>query len=72
MTVLSLDQKKPKPNSDGLINCLPASPVFSRQIRYNMTKALRDTVGSPDCLVISPISLCDQNYFHLSNFRYRD
>jgi hypothetical protein len=35
-------------NSDGLINWLPASPVYSRQIRYNMTKASRDTVGSPD------------------------
>src|SRR5450759_2198992 len=28
--------------------------------------------SSPDSLVISSISLCDQNYFHLSNFRYRD
>jgi len=28
--------------------------------------------SSPDSLVISSISLCDQNYFHLSNFLYRD
>ena len=28
--------------------------------------------SSPDSLVISSISLCDQNYFHLSKFRYRD
>jgi hypothetical protein len=28
--------------------------------------------SSPDSLVISPISLCDQHYFHLSKFRYRD
>ena len=28
--------------------------------------------SSPDNLVISSISLCDQNYFHLSNFRYLD
>ena len=28
--------------------------------------------SSPDSLVISSISLCDQNYFHLSNFVYRD
>ena len=28
--------------------------------------------SSPDCLVISPISQCDQNYFHLSKCRYRD
>ena len=27
---------------------------------------------SPDGLVISSISLCDQNYSHLSNFRYHD
>ncbi len=34
--------------------CLPASPVHPRRIRYNMTKASRDTVVSPDSLVISP------------------
>jgi hypothetical protein len=28
--------------------------------------------SSPDSLVISSISLCDQNYSHLSSFRYRD
>ena len=28
--------------------------------------------SSPDSLVICSISLCDQNYFHLSKFRYRD
>ena len=28
--------------------------------------------SSPDSLVISSISLCDQNYFHLLKFRYRD
>jgi hypothetical protein len=28
--------------------------------------------SSPDSLVISSISLCDQNYSHLSNFQYRD
>jgi len=28
--------------------------------------------SSPDSLVISSISLCDQIYFHLSKFRYRD
>jgi hypothetical protein len=28
--------------------------------------------SSPDSLVISPISLCDQNYFHVSKFRYHD
>ena len=28
--------------------------------------------SSPDSLVISSISLCDQNHFHLSKFRYRD
>jgi len=28
--------------------------------------------GSPDNLVISSIRLCDQNYSHLSKFRYRD
>ena len=28
--------------------------------------------SSPDSLVISSISLCDQNYFHLSKFVYRD
>jgi hypothetical protein len=38
----------------GLINWLPASPVFSRQIRYNVIKASRDTVGSPDYFVIDP------------------
>ena len=35
-------------------NCLPASPAYSRKIRYNITKASRDTVSSPDCFVISP------------------
>jgi hypothetical protein len=28
--------------------------------------------SSPDSLVISSISLCDQNHFRLSKFRYRD
>jgi hypothetical protein len=28
--------------------------------------------SSPDSLVISSVSLCDQKYFHLSKFRYRD
>ena len=28
--------------------------------------------SSPDNIVISSISLCDQNYFHLLNFRYQD
>ena len=28
--------------------------------------------SSPDSSVISSISLCDQHYFHLSNFLYRD
>ena len=28
--------------------------------------------SSPDSLVISSKSLCDQNQFHLSKFRYRD
>jgi len=46
-------------NSDGLINWLPASPAYSRQMRYSMTKASRDTVGSPDYFSISPKSLCE-------------
>jgi len=29
-----------------LINCLPASPVNTRQIRYSMTMASQDTVAS--------------------------
>src|SRR5674476_412564 len=28
--------------------------------------------SSPDSFVISSISLCDQNYFHLSKFQYHD
>jgi len=52
-------KKKAQANSDGLINWLPASPFPSRQIRYIMTKASRDTVGSPDYFVISPQSLCE-------------
>ena len=36
-----------------VLGCLPASPHYTRQIRYIMTKASRDTVGSPDHVTVS-------------------
>jgi hypothetical protein len=72
------DLKITQANTDGLINWLPASPAYTRQIHYIMTKASRDTVGSPDKSVLHykvyerELSATYRILWHLDSSCYRD